>query len=456
MKASTKNIHLPQQAGRPTGVEQACHDLYWENEQLLNAQRIACVGSWEMRTDNGEIAFSPQALEIIGESLGKPCLDNLLALISENDRLQLLEAYSNALDSTAIIEIEHTLNTRDGKRRLLRQRMQRAPQDADGNLRLAGTIQDVTHYKATSQALRDSEKKFRLLMAHAPHGIALLDGEGCFIEVNTALCEVLGYSPEELHGCNFRSFTHPDDLPAGEWHLAEARSSDRVHLRYEKRYLRKNGSTIWVEVSLSAQHDDNGKLALLVAHIQDLTARKAEEAEIRRQVYTDSLTGLPNRRMFMDRLEFTWNQAQRHDRSFAIIYLDLDDFKPINDQLGHAAGDALLIEVSRRLLDCTRTSDTVARIGGDEFVVLLAEVKERSAPGRIAEKILRRLSEPMDANGHRLAVRASLGVVSHATDRFGSPIAMLHAADSAMYSAKRTGGGRYQHSHHASICHAPA
>lgn len=416
--------------------------------QLSAAQRISGIGSWEMCVENGDLSLSPQALAILGHRLGKPCLENLLALINENDRERLLMAYSNALNTPKGIEIEHGLICADGSQRQLRQHILRVADAPDGSARLLGTIQDVTAYKATSRLLRDSERKFRLLMAHAPHAIALLDGDGNFIDVNDALCELLGYTRDELLGSNFRKFTHPNDLPAGELYVAEMRSGDRPHLRYEKRYRHKNGTTVWVEVSLSAQHDDDGVLTLLVAHIQDLTRRKAEEAEIRRQVYVDPLTNLPNRRMFMDRLELTWNQAQRHNRAFAIIYLDLDDFKPINDRLGHATGDALLVEVAKRLLDCTRASDTVARLGGDEFVVLLAETNERSAPTNIAEKILHALSAPVDASGHLLAARASLGIVSFPAHPFGSPTAMLHAADSAMYTAKRTGGGRYHLGHH--------
>lgn len=443
MNMSARNDQLlgsdPQASGDRAQIRQFVDTL----AQLTAAQRIAGIGSWEMWVENGEIAFSPQAMSILGQQWGRPCLDNLLALIPENDRLHLLKAYSHALNSPDPIEIEHALALRDGRQRKIRQRMLRVADAADGSRRLIGTLQDVTSYKATSQALRDSERKFRQLMAHAPNGIALLDRHGNFIEINSAFCDLLGYSEAELRGQNFRQFTHPDDLPAGELYVAEMRNAMRPHLRYEKRYRRKDGVTVWVEVSLSAQHDDDGELSLLVAHVQDLTARKAEEAEIRRQVHLDPLTGLPNRRMFLDRLEFTWNQAQRHNRAFAIIYLDLDDFKPINDRHGHAAGDALLIEVARRLLDCTRASDTVARLGGDEFVVLLAEVNEHSAPSSIAEKILNALSTPVVASGHHLAPRASLGIVSFPTQAYGSPTAMLHAADSAMYAAKRTGGGRY-------------
>ena len=275
-------------------------------------------------------------------------------------------------------------------------------------------------------------------MAHAPNGIALLDRDGNFIEVNGAFFDLLGFSETELRGQNFPCFTHPDDLPVGELYDIEMRNGIRPHLRYEKHYRRKDGATVWVEISVSAQHDDDGELTLLVAHIRDLTARKAEEAEIRRQVHPDPLTGLPNRRMLLDHLEFTWDQAQRHNRAFAIIYLDLDDFKPINDRHGHAAGDALLIEV--------------ARLGGDEFVVLLAELNEHSAPASIAEKILNALSAPVVASGHHLAARASLGIVSFPSQIYGSPTAMLHAADSAMYAAKRTGGGRY----HLGLPNCPA
>lgn len=443
MNTYARNDHLLSHEAAMNGDRPEIRQHVDSLAQLTTAQRIAGIGSWEMWVENGDIAFSAQSMSILGQQWGRPCLDNLLALIPEIDRLHLLKAYSNALTSPDPIEIEHALRLQDGRQRLIRQRMLRVANAADGSQRLIGTLQDVTRYKASSQALRDSERKFRQLMAHAPNGIVLLDRDGNFIEVNSAFCDLLGYSEAELRGQNFRLFTHPDDLPAGELYVSEMKNSMRPHLRYEKRYQRKDGATVWVEVSLSAQHDDDGELSLFVAHIQDLTARKAEEAEIRRQVHLDPLTGLPNRRMFLDRLEFTWNQAQRHNRAFAIIYLDLDDFKPINDRHGHAAGDALLIEVARRLLDCTRASDTVARLSGDEFVVLLAEVSEHSAPASVAEKILSALATPVIASGKHLAPRASLGIVSFPTQTYGSPTAMLHAADSAMYAAKRTGGGRY-------------
>lgn len=443
MNTYARNDHLLSHEATMNGDRPEIRQRVDSLAQLTTAQRIAGIGSWEMWVENGDIAFSAQSMSILGQQWGRPCLDNLLALIPEIDRLHLLKAYSNALTSPDPIEIEHALRLHDGRQRLIRQRMLRVANAADGSQRLIGTLQDVTSYKASSQALRDSERKFRQLMAHAPNGIVLLDRDGNFIEVNGAFCNLLGYSEAELRGQNFRFFTHPDDLPAGELYVSEMKNSMRPHLHYEKRYRRKDGATVWVEVSLSAQHDDDGELSLFVAHIQDLTARKAEEAEIRRQVHLDPLTGLPNRRMFLDRLEFTWNQAQRHNRAFAIIYLDLDDFKPINDRHGHVAGDALLIEVARRLLDCTRASDTVARLGGDEFVVLLAEVSEHSAPASVAEKILSALATPVIASGKHLAPRASLGIVSFPTQTYGSPTAMLHAADSAMYAAKRTGGGRY-------------
>ena len=452
MNTYARNDHLLSHEAAMDGDRPEIRQRVDSLAQLTTAQRIAGIGSWEMWVENGDIAFSAQSMSILGQQWGRPCLDNLLALIPEVDRLHLLKAYSNALSSSDPIEIEHALRLHDGRERLIRQRMLRVANAADGSQRLIGTLQDVTRYKASSQALRDSERKFRQLMAHAPNGIVLLDRDGNFIEVNSAFCDLLGYSEAELRGQNFRLFTHPNDLPAGELYVSEMKNSMRPHLRYEKRYRRKDGATVWVEISLSAQHDDDGELSLFVAHIQDLTARKAEEAEIRRQVHLDPLTGLPNRRMFLDRLEFTWNQAQRHNRAFAIIYLDLDDFKPINDRHGHAAGDALLIEVARRLLDCTRASDTVARLGGDEFVVLLAEVSEHSAPASVAEKILSALSTPVIASGQHLAPRASLGIVSFPTQTYGSPTAMLHAADSAMYAAKRTGGGRY----HLGLPNCPA
>lgn len=423
------------------------HQFASDLVQVMTAQEISGVGSWEMCVQSGEMWISPQASAILGRARNKPCLNQLLENMPESDRLRLLEAYCNCLKSDACVEIEHALIAPDGSHRQIRQRMRWIPDVREGYRHLIGTIQDVTCYKATSYALRESERKFRLLMANAPYGIALLDESGNFMEVNDALCVLLGYTPIELIGQNFQNLTHPEDLSAWKSSISEMFSSGRNQLHFENRCMRKDGTTVWLDVRLNAQHDEAGAISLMFAHIQDLTARKLEEAEIRRQVHIDPLTGLSNRRMLIDRLEFSWNQAQRYNRSFAIIYLDLDDFKTVNDHLGHATGDLMLIEVARRLLDCTRASDTVARLGGDEFVILLSEVDEQSAPASIADKILNALSVPFLTSGHQLAPRASMGIVSFPTKKFCSPGAMLDAADNAMYTAKRTGGGRYHLGH---------
>lgn len=250
MNTYARNDHLLSQEAAMNGDRPEIRQRVDSLAQLTTAQRIAGIGSWEMWVENGDIAFSAQSMSILGQQWGRPCLDNLLALIPEVDRLHLLKAYSNALTSPDPIEIEHALRLHDGRQRLIRQRMLRVANAADGSQRLIGTLQDVTRYKASSQALRDSERKFRQLMAHAPNGIVLLDRDGNFIEVNSAFCDLLGYSEAELRGQNFRFFTHPDDLPAGELYVSEMKNSMRPHLRYEKRYRRKDGATVWVEVSL--------------------------------------------------------------------------------------------------------------------------------------------------------------------------------------------------------------
>jgi diguanylate cyclase (GGDEF)-like protein len=180
----------------------------------------------------------------------------------------------------------------------------------------------------------------------------------------------------------------------------------------------------------------------MIGVLQDVTARKAREEAVRFLAYHDALTGLPNRRLLDDRLAQAIHLAQRHDRKLAVILIDLDEFKQVNDLLGHRAGDDVLRDVARRLAACVRRADTLARHGGDEFVILLPDLPAESDCGVVAEKVLRALAPEFRVEGRSLAVGASLGISVFPSDA-GDGDALLRNADAAMYRAKQQGRNRF-------------
>jgi diguanylate cyclase (GGDEF)-like protein len=209
----------------------------------------------------------------------------------------------------------------------------------------------------------------------------------------------------------------------------------------EKRYVRKDGESIWGQVTVSSMREGSGE-AHFIAAIEDITERKAAECRMRHLANHDLLTGLPNRGLMMDRLATAIHQAKRSRQTLAVLFIDLDRFKTINDSLGHDVGDQVIIEVARRLQDSVRAGDTVARLGGDEFVVVLVNAGQQQNVAAVADKILNAICEPMLLSGHELFLGGSIGISMY--DRDGADcITLLKNADTAMYQAKQSGKRRY-------------
>lgn len=253
--------------------------------------------------------------------------------------------------------------------------------------------------------------------------------------------EMLGYEEHEFpNSCEaWHQIVHPDDLEkttAGlQAHLDG--ESDSFHIEY--RIRRKNGEWQWVLArGLVMERDQSGKPLRMVGTHTDITERKQNEELIWRQANFDALTGLPNRRMFFDRLSQEIARATRGHQMFAVLFINLDGFKQVNDLLGHRAGDDLLVEVSRRLSDCIRKSDTLARLGGDEFIVILSALKQRTSVERIADKILKVVSQPFNIGGKQIELSASIGIAIFPLHGLGGDSLISHA-DTAMYDAKEIG-----------------
>jgi diguanylate cyclase (GGDEF)-like protein len=206
---------------------------------------------------------------------------------------------------------------------------------------------------------------------------------------------------------------------------------------------RKSGEFYAEEVSIVALRDDGGTITHYIAIFSDITHRKEDEERIWRQANYDALTGLPNRSLFMDRLQQAVRQSQRDDSRFAVLFLDLDGFKAVNDTLGHSAGDELLQQVAVRLEECIRATDTLARLAGDEFTCIVTGIQGRADVGRVAAKILDSLATPFQLSAGSAAVQASIGIAMFPDDaERGAPL--LEKADQAMYAVKRSGKNAFR------------
>ncbi|QAU34692.1 EAL domain-containing protein [Janthinobacterium sp. 17J80-10] len=292
--------------------------------------------------------------------------------------------------------------------------------------------------KQVEQALRESEAHFRALVEQASDSFYVHDMEGKFIDVNQQGCEGLGYTRSEL-----LSRTAQDidlDLTTRELKKLTARISNGVPIARESRYRRKDGTTFPVEIRMGPI-DINGRQHLL-SLVRDVTERKEMQDHIQHLAYHDSLTNLPNRAMFNRHLSHAIDQAGRHGKSLAVLFIDLDRFKYVNDTLGHDAGDRLLQEMSRRLGNALH-GDLVARLGGDEFVVLLEDIDDAEHVSHVAQKILKSLVEEFPLNGQLIHITASIGVSVFPEDG-KDEFALMKHADIAMYRAKDRGKNNFQ------------
>jgi diguanylate cyclase (GGDEF)-like protein/PAS domain S-box-containing protein len=299
---------------------------------------------------------------------------------------------------------------------------------------------DITERRQAEAALRDSEARYRAVVEQAAEGIFLVDAETqCIGESNAACQRLLGYTAAELRGLSLTSIiAHP---PASI--VANAQRSLGVPQLTigERRYRRKDGTLIDVEVS-ATRLAPHGR-SLLCVVMRDISERKTYEAQLRHQAFHDALTELPNRALLLDRLEHALTRAARRHDTLAVLLIDLDRFKVINDSLGHAAGDQLLVQVARRLRQCVRAEDTLARLGGDEFILLREELADSGDAVRVAERLAAALSAPFTIAGQEVFVTASIGI-AHNTPNHTAADDLLRDADSAMYRAKTGGKARYE------------
>ncbi|HJU55042.1 MAG TPA: EAL domain-containing protein [Pyrinomonadaceae bacterium] len=310
--------------------------------------------------------------------------------------------------------------------------------------------QNLTNTKAEAApptyggSLKESPERFRSAFDHAAIGMTLVSPEGRWLQVNRSLCGLLGYTERELMETDYLKVIHPNDLSAALASIKDLMKGKVQSCQIEKRYVHKQGHAVWALWSASLARDSFSKSPHLIFQIQNITDRKEAEERLLHDAFHDALTGLPNRALLMDHLKLALARSQRNDKAmFAVIYLDLDRFKVINDSLGHMIGDQLLVGIARRLENSLRPGDTIARLGGDEFTVLLEDIQDRNYVVQIAERIQQELSSPFSLSGREVFTTVSIGIAISSKE-YQQTEDILRDADTAMYRAKALGKARYE------------
>jgi diguanylate cyclase (GGDEF)-like protein/PAS domain S-box-containing protein len=305
-----------------------------------------------------------------------------------------------------------------------------------------GVYKDVTERRLAEEALRDSEARYRLMAENSTDMISRTSNRGIILYASDASRRLLGYEPSELVGHSFYDFIFAPDREEVRHLTALIHESGPTTFSY--RVEKKDGSLVWFETTSRTILDVvSGGIREVVGVSRDITQRKTVEEHIEYQAYHDALTGLPNRRLFRDRLTVALAHARRLKHPLAVMFLDLDRFKVVNDTLGHSVGDEFLKAVAMRLQATLREEDSVARMGGDEFTVLLADLKTSNDAAKIAQKVLETVAQPLAIEGTELFLTTSIGIALFPSDG-DTAETLLANADHAMYRAKDAGRNSYQ------------
>jgi len=293
----------------------------------------------------------------------------------------------------------------------------------------------------SEQSKRENEARFEALVQHSSDVITIVDPDTVIRYVSPTIAQIFGHLPSEIEGKRLSELVHPDDVPRTLSFFMSVLPRGAVTTPAEWRIQHRDGGWRDVEV-IGTNLLDEPTVRGIVLNTRDISERKALQAELTHQAFHDTLTGLANRALFLDRVTHALALARRHSRTIAVIFLDLDNFKSVNDSLGHAQGDMLLIHTAERMQHAVRTADTIARFGGDEFAILIEDAADNDDAMTVVERVLESMRHPFHLEGKEVFASASMGIASADPDHTASDL--LRNADMAMYIAKQSGKGQYR------------
>jgi diguanylate cyclase (GGDEF)-like protein/PAS domain S-box-containing protein len=359
------------------------------------------------------------------------------------DRARVRSTILSAIEKGQRFAVEYRIVTQSGSIKWVLERGI-GVLDEQGELVIEGFVEDMTDRRELAQAQKEAELRYRHIFEHASEGIFQTTPEGRYVAANPALARLYGYASADalIQGLS--------DIQRQLYVHNEQRTRFRKLMEYhgqvqnfESEVYKLDGSKIWISENAHIVRDSDGRVLYYEGTVQDISERKRYQEELEHQANHDILTGLPNRILLADRVEQGIARAARLGYYLTVVFIDLDNFKFINDSLGHDAGDELLKEIAQRLTECVRASDTVARLGGDEFVLLLADHFQTSSVISQLRRVLSEIGRPVLLSGRDYQVGASLGVAMYPNDGQDSS-ALLRHADVAMYAAKNGGRNNFQ------------
>ncbi len=386
--------------------------------------------------------------ELIGQEM------SFAGMTHQDDLPKVIAAIEAGVRQQQPYVVEYRIRTQSGEEKWVWEQGHGVFDETGAVLGVEGFITDITERKRSEDASRQAEAKYRSIFENALEGIFQSTVDGHYLSANPTLAKIYGYaSPEELIA-SLTDIEHQLYVkPQRRDQFVRRMQEHEAVSGFDSQVYRKDGSIIWISENARAVRDPKtGELLYYEGLVEDITERKLAKQQLRERAFYDPLTGLANRALFMDRLSQALERGKRHpEYGFAVLFLDLDRFKVVNDRLGHLVGDQLLNAIARRLESCIRSEDTVARLGGDEFTILLENIEAASIATRVAQRIHQALIAPFYLEGNEVFAAASVGIVlsrklpqdTHITN-YERPEDLLRDADTALYRAKALGKARYE------------
>ncbi len=417
------------------------HQLRDDRRRLADAQRAAQLGVWEWNFHTGDVVWSDMLADLFGVPRDeRTYYQTYLDLVHPEDRGWVDDLWQQLASDEVPVQFEHRIRRRgDGRIRVFRSHgvVVHGP---DGRPLAVGTAQDVTEQRAAETRMKRSSQRFADLVSLTPVGIGLFDEAERLVDANDALCDLLGMDLEQLRGTDLEQLTHPEDREHRLDAVAQLSrlGGDRVHRIPQRILVRPDGERVYCELHIALSVQDDGRRFWLTV-FQDITERRRASEALRHQATHDELTGLPNRALVKEMLA---HLLDSDDRSrVAVLFCDIDNFKRVNDSLGHDAGDELLVALARRLEGGLPEGCTAARLSGDEYVIICENIDKVGGVDALATKVAGLLRTAVPVHGQLVRVSASIGAaVPNGSRATGNDL--LRFADAAMFEAKRAGAGR--------------